>query len=174
MRKTPGHNPLGFERNSWNYRCLQLRHALGWSQSKLARVMGVTRLVIMSLETDRVTRPKVETIRAIKAVEATYADILKEYKKAPVRMDRLLRQQSGRVRLLPVEILRPKDIGEVEEVATNSEPLFFGRGTRKKMQQTGMSLRWRARLARRGESITRALARKAAKERGKLSNNTTE
>lgn len=169
MRKTPGHNPRGLDKFTWNYRCLQLRHALGWSQEKLARVAGISRNCIYQLEGGYVNRPTFATINSIKTIEKMYADILKEYKKAPVRMDRLRKPERGRVRLLPIEIRRPQDIESLGEVEGDSQPMFFGRKTRRRMQQTGLSVREITRRRRISEGVARTIARKAAESRGELS-----
>lgn len=162
MRKTPGHNPRGFERNSWGYRVLQIRHALGWSQERLAEVMDVLYETIWKIENGLTLRPSIPTIRAIREIEAVYEDIIKEYKKAPVRMDRLRGQSYNRVGLQPIEVRRPEDLESLGKVEADSEPLFFGRKTRQRMQQTGMSLQRKAFLARRREKIQRGVTAKIA------------
>ena len=175
MRKTPPHNPMGFERETWNYRCLQLRHALGWSQVKLARVMGVTRKAIMEIEKGYITRPTLPTIVAIKKVEQLYADILKIYKKAPVRHNRLVHKKGGysgqRVHLLPIEIRRPEDIESLESMGASSEDMYFGRKTRRTMQQTGMSVQRKEYLRRTGQAIARTKREKAAARWSELGGN---
>jgi transcriptional regulator with XRE-family HTH domain len=163
-----------FPKNSWNYRCLQLRHALGWSQHKLCRISGLSPTTVKHLESGSVTRPDVSTIRLIKAVEASYADVIKAFKQAPVRMDRLVRQQDGRVRLLPIEIRGQADSQSLDGMATDSDTMFFGRNTRRKMPQTGMSMQRKAFLARRGQAISRGHARKNAKGRSESSGDTKE
>jgi len=165
-RRTYPHNPRGFHKNTWNYRCLQLRHALGWGQAKLATVMGVSIRVVRNLEAGIVTRPLIPTIRAIKKVENMYSDIIEEYKKSPVKMDRL-RHYKGRdygkgIYLLPIEVRRPEDIKALEKMGASGEDQFFGRRTRAKMQQTGMSMQRKAFLDRRRKAISRAMRKKVA------------
>lgn len=164
LRRTYPHNPRGLERNSWGYRCLQIRHALGWTQQKFSKVSSINKKLVVSLECGVRERPALSTIRKIKAMESAYADIIKEYKKAPVRMDRLIPPPRGgnAVRLLPIQIRRPDDIDSMEEVGANSEPIFFGRKTRQRMQQTGMSVRRKALLRKRGKAIALSLSKKYA------------
>lgn len=161
MRKSE-RNPRGFEPNSWNYRCLQLRHALGWTQKRLAKVMGVSFVVVQQLETGDVTRPSLPTIRKIRNMESAYADILKAYKKHPRRLDRLAWQNHTGVKLLPISVRRPQDVATLGKVEGDSDPLFFGRATRRNMQQTGMPVRLRAHINRRNQAISRALRAKVA------------
>lgn len=163
MRKTYPHNPRGFERNSWNYRCLQLRHALGWSQAKLAGAMGALRMTVVKLESGRVTRPSLDTIRRIKRLEKVYADIIEAYKKAPVRMSRLKHFKGGqRVYLKPIEVRRPNSITEMEEMGASGENQFFGRRTRQRMPQTGMSVFREVARRKRNKAISRAMRKKIA------------
>lgn len=164
MRRTWPHNPRGFERLSWNYRCLQLRNALGWGQVRLARVMNVSIHTVRDLEMGEITRPSLETIRRIKALELAYEDILTIYKKAPVRNNRLHRPKRGGhgVYLLPIEIRRPEDLQTLGKVEVDSEPMFFGRGSRKKVQQAGMSMFRKARNAKRSKSQSRTMRAKYA------------
>jgi len=143
MRKTPGINPHGFEKDTWNYRIRQLRRALGWTQYKLARVMGVSRLCVWRIEIGKTLFPDLNTIGRIKAVEEQYQDIIKKYKKEPERMNRLInlnkrKSVRGGVHLLPIEIRRPKDLETLEDVGTNSDPMFFGRKTRRLFPNTGL------------------------------------
>ncbi len=164
MRKTWPHNPRGFERLSWNYRCLQLRHALGWSAKKLAKVSGIGLHTIHNIERGATINPDLNTIRRIKSLESAYEDILKVYKKAPVRYNRLHPPKRGGtgVYLNPIKIRRPEDIETLGSVETDSEPMFFGGGTRRKMSQAGMSVFRKARLDRISKaSSQRMLARRA-------------
>jgi DNA-binding XRE family transcriptional regulator len=162
-------NPRGLSKLSWNYRVLQLRHALGWRQWKLAKVMGVSRWTITDLETGNVQRPSIETILKIKSLELAYADILNAYKKAPARMDRLKTQNSREkwdknrgVNLLPIEFQRPDDLESLGKVSFDSSGLFWGRTTRRKMPQTGMPERKKEIIRRRNQSISRAMRAKVA------------
>lgn len=164
MRKTWPHNPRGFERQSWNYRCLQLRHALGWSQRKLARVMGIVLSTIVRIEHGDIIHPTINTIRRIKALESAYEDILTTYKKHPLKNNRLHRvtRVSGGIYLLPVEIRRPEDLETLGKVETDSKPMFFGRGSRKRVQQAGVSMRRRKRLRERSAEQSQRMLKKYA------------
>lgn len=171
------YNPHKFPLNSWNYRCLRLRRAMGWSQYKLARISGISRYVISMLEMGRVTRPSIDTIRKIKIVESGYEEILRQFDKHPARLDRLRKltdKERGRVRLLPVSLSRPEDIQSLGEVETNSKPLFFGRKTRKRMQQTGMSLSRKEYLSRRNKAISQGMLKKHAERRSQLQGDNKE
>ena len=169
MRKTPSHNPNGLEKESWNYRVLQLRHALGWSQEKIAGIMGIARRVVKDLESGEIKMPRINTIRAILTLEHDYKDILTEYKKAPERMSRLNdpydEKQSSRfytkrrygVKLKPIEVRRPEDLESLGKVEDPGDTISFGRSSRKRMQQAGMPVWRRERQLRIGQASARRL-----------------
>src|SRR2546430_9525907 len=141
-RKKP-HNPHGLLKNTWGYRVCQLRHALGWSQPKFARISGIGLDTVKKFEIGRAIRPELATLAKIQKMEALYADILKVYAKSPARLDRL-RSHAGDwnvVKLQPIEVRRPEDIESLGKVEADSEPLFFGRKTRRDMPNTGLSVR---------------------------------
>lgn len=162
MRRTYPHNVRGFPRQSWNYRVLQLRHALGWTQGRLAKVMQVGVMAIRKLEWGITTKPSVYTIRKIKALETAYEDILTIYKKHPRRYNRLRRIKRDGVQLLPIEIRRPEDIETLGSVGASTESIFFGRASRRKMQQVGMSVPKKMARAKRSKAISRAIRAKIA------------
>ena len=131
--------------------------------------MGVSRSTITDLETGKVRRPSIATIRKIKNMEAVYADILKAYKEAPVRLDRLTSQnprdkwgKNRRVNLLPIEFRRPEDLESLGKGTVADADLFWGRATRRKMPQTGMSRRQKEFIRRRNQSISKAIRAKVA------------
>jgi transcriptional regulator with XRE-family HTH domain len=161
---------LRFKKGTWGRRVLDIRHALGWSQIKLSTVSRISLTAIVYLETGRTKVPDPETIAKLKNVEFLYPDIMKEYKKHPIAMSRLigLKQRGSGVKLAPVEVRRPEDIESLEEVGADSQALFFGRKTRRKMQFTGLSMRQKIREARRRDGLSRSLRQQIAEGRSNI------
>lgn len=167
-------NPGGFHLDSWNYRMLRLRRALGWSQVFISSVMGVGQDRVSELETGKVTRPTLALIRKIRNLEAAYADILKEYDKRPTILNRLVKHVNNKrhhgVKYLPIEIRRPADIKSLGEDEAEDDDLFFGKKTRRVASFTGRS----PEAVRRLEKASRTIRQKAAERRNKVASNNQE
>lgn len=112
--------------HTWAYRFRTLHEGLGWSYPKLAKVMGISVLVIHNCLKKGWDKKQpllqIDTIRKILAIERAYADILKDYKKSPIIKNRLpVANRYAMVKLKPIGIRRSADLQQVGILAPSSE-----------------------------------------------------
>lgn len=144
-----------------------MRCALGWTQQKLADALDLSIYTIENLERGDVLKPRIEVIRKLKNMEKAYEDVLKQYKKAPVRFNRLHRRRGG-VLLLPIKFRRPKDLEKMEDLGANHTDMFFGKNSRARVRETGLSLQQKAYRRKVREAITRGVREANARRRDQL------
>lgn len=163
--------PIFYPKWSVAYRILSLSRALGWSLRKLARVMGLSRTVFVPYFRARYKYdgklqvvPRLSFMRKLVAYEKTYARYLTKFMRNPRLWDRSAGAQRGKaVKFEPVPVVSPSDpkaLGILEAFRTAEIKRLRGPLTEEDKYRLSRM------YARRGQTLSRNVARKRAQERG--------